>query len=39
MYINMLRWSDLRYVMKFGEFWAVLAAVAAVAFLLGLAAR
>jgi hypothetical protein len=30
--------ADLRYVAKFGEFWAALAAAAAAAFLLGLAA-
>jgi hypothetical protein len=33
-----LRWSDLKYVAKFGEFWTVLVAVAAAAFVLGLVA-
>ena len=33
-----LRWSDLKYVAKFGEFWTVLAAVAVATFILGLVA-
>lgn len=35
---KLLRWSDLKYVAKFGEFWAVLGVVAVATFVLGLAA-
>ena len=33
-----LRWSDLKYIAKFGELWTVLAVVAVATFVLGLAA-
>lgn len=38
MRIKPFRWTDLKYVAKFGEFWAALAGVSAAAFLLGLVA-
>ncbi len=35
---KLLRWSDLKYVAKFGEFWMVLAMATVAAFFLGLTA-